>query len=260
MRRLMVLSAFLFIFLLGAVPALAAGSSQGVEGHIQAGIRYYEQGHSEVYADLTKLNKALDEFKQALKLDPNNAEAHYRIGLTCLAMDVKPCAEKQYRVLRDLDAEKAKALHVRIVAYKPPTRFERVGPLVVPGSPPAPAAATPTEAPPPSGASAGGADCEIVEFSTSEKPGEIRRFADGGTVYEGPKQCVTATIKNTSASRAWAKDYTIVAKFSDGDKLSERISDGIKDMDEVQPGQTVTGTACFSKEKATITVVECDTW
>ncbi len=59
---------------------------------------------------LGKYKEAIEEFKQAIKIDPNLAKAHYCLGLAYLSLNDKGSALEQYKILKRLDSGLAKEL------------------------------------------------------------------------------------------------------------------------------------------------------
>lgn len=49
--------------------------------------------------------EAAVEYKEAIKLDPDNARAHYLLALVYLALHNKPAAQAEYEILRKIDPE-----------------------------------------------------------------------------------------------------------------------------------------------------------
>jgi tetratricopeptide (TPR) repeat protein len=52
----------------------------------------------------------IESYKQAIRLDPDNAEAHYNLGLTYLCLEDNGSALEQYKILKKLDTELANRL------------------------------------------------------------------------------------------------------------------------------------------------------
>ncbi len=101
--------------------------------HLEAGIEYLDKGDSEAYTNVSVLEKAADEFREALRLAPDSAQAHYYLGVTFLAMDNLDGAVREYHALKELDSEMAEALHSKIKEYKPPTQYIKTGGRVAGG-------------------------------------------------------------------------------------------------------------------------------
>lgn len=53
---------------------------------------------------------AKEHFKEAIRLDPTHAEAHYRLGLVYVRMGDKRAARRQHATLQELDTELANLL------------------------------------------------------------------------------------------------------------------------------------------------------
>lgn len=69
-----------------------------VDTHNQAGLNYYHSGHYE---------KALEQFKKALSLGPEDAKIHYNLGLTYHKMDHLDEALGQYQKAAQLNPSDA---------------------------------------------------------------------------------------------------------------------------------------------------------
>ncbi|MDQ3667580.1 MAG: tetratricopeptide repeat protein [Acidobacteriota bacterium] len=74
---------------------VAARAAQTIEGDRSAALVYMEKGR-EFYRD-DEDAQALEAFQQALRLDPELAEAHFRLGLTYDAFGQAPEAEAAYK-------------------------------------------------------------------------------------------------------------------------------------------------------------------
>ncbi|MGD0571941.1 MAG: tetratricopeptide repeat protein [Sedimentisphaerales bacterium] len=59
---------------------------------------------------LGRSQDAVDAYKQAIKNKPDYAEAHYNLGVTYVAAGDKNLALEEYKILKNLDAEKANEL------------------------------------------------------------------------------------------------------------------------------------------------------
>ncbi len=62
------------------------------------------------YVKLARYAEAAEAFKQTIKISPDFAGAHYDLGTTYLKLDDTSSALKEYKILKDLDAEKANQL------------------------------------------------------------------------------------------------------------------------------------------------------
>ena len=58
----------------------------------------------------SKYKEAIESFKQAIKINPDYAEAHYRIAAAYLQTNNKFCAITHYEILKKLDSKLAKEL------------------------------------------------------------------------------------------------------------------------------------------------------
>ena len=68
-----------------------------------------------VYRLRGRYHEAIEACKEAIRIDPDYAWAHYNLGLTYLKTGNKDGAQKQYEILKDLDRDSAdkllKAIH-----------------------------------------------------------------------------------------------------------------------------------------------------
>ena len=58
----------------------------------------------------TKYQKAIESYKQAIRIDPDHRNAHYNLGLAYLSLNDRDSALEQYKILKKLDTEKANKL------------------------------------------------------------------------------------------------------------------------------------------------------
>ncbi len=68
----------------------------------------------EAYARLGQPREAIPAFEEAVRIRPQDAEARFHLGVAYLAIGKRTLALEQYRMLRDLDEEKARQLIDRI--------------------------------------------------------------------------------------------------------------------------------------------------
>ena len=54
--------------------------------------------------------EARDSYKQAIRIKPDNAKAHYNLGYTYVLLNDKASALEQYKILKNLDSELANKL------------------------------------------------------------------------------------------------------------------------------------------------------
>jgi tetratricopeptide (TPR) repeat protein len=54
--------------------------------------------------------EAIEAYKQAIRIKPDYAEAHYRLGLVYLLIGNKSSALDQYKILKNLDNDSANQL------------------------------------------------------------------------------------------------------------------------------------------------------
>ena len=57
-----------------------------------------------------KYKKAIKSYKQAIRIDPDDADAHFNLGLTYIILKDRGSAIEQYKILKKLDTEKANEL------------------------------------------------------------------------------------------------------------------------------------------------------
>jgi len=69
---------------------------------------YMKKGLSQM--ESKRFYDAIDVFKQIIQIEPADAEAHYALGLAYILAGNKRMALEQYRILKELDAEKANEL------------------------------------------------------------------------------------------------------------------------------------------------------
>jgi len=69
---------------------------------------------SAAYAKLGSYQEAWESFKKAIRIKPAFAEAHYNLGLTYLQLGDKCCALEEYKILKQLDRNKADELFNQI--------------------------------------------------------------------------------------------------------------------------------------------------
>ena len=62
------------------------------------------------YYDLGKYEDAIESYKQAIRIDPDDAKAHYNLGLAYLLLNDRGSALEQYKILKKLDTELANEL------------------------------------------------------------------------------------------------------------------------------------------------------
>ena len=60
----------------------------GVEEHYNLGVSLHKSGHFE---------EAVEEYVEAVRIEPNYIEAHYKIGVLSFILDHYEVAEKEYR-------------------------------------------------------------------------------------------------------------------------------------------------------------------
>ncbi len=62
------------------------------------------------YGKLGCYQDAIESLKQAIRIKPDYAEAHYNLGIAYLRADDKGLALEEYKILKILDAEQANTL------------------------------------------------------------------------------------------------------------------------------------------------------
>jgi tetratricopeptide (TPR) repeat protein len=63
------------------------------------------------YANEGKYDEAIAAYKQAIKINPDLTEAHYNLSLSYLILGDKNSAFKEYKILKNLDPQKADNLY-----------------------------------------------------------------------------------------------------------------------------------------------------
>jgi len=59
---------------------------------------------------LGRCKDAIEVFKQAIRIDPDNVGAHFGLGLTYLRIGDRNLALNEYKILKELDIDKANEL------------------------------------------------------------------------------------------------------------------------------------------------------
>jgi tetratricopeptide (TPR) repeat protein len=67
-------------------------------------------GLGTAYANLGRYQEAIEAFKKAIRIKPDDAKAHFGLGLTYSLLDDKGAALKEYKILKNIDKEKADKL------------------------------------------------------------------------------------------------------------------------------------------------------
>jgi len=73
----------------------------------------YAEAHSNLganYVELGMYGEAIEEYKQAIRIDPDDAKAHYRLGITYFLNNDSGSALEQYEILKTLGSELANTL------------------------------------------------------------------------------------------------------------------------------------------------------
>ena len=63
-----------------------------------------------VYGELGEYAKAIESYKEALRQNPEYAEAHFGLGLTYHYMGKQSFAIEEYKILKELDKDLANKL------------------------------------------------------------------------------------------------------------------------------------------------------
>ncbi len=94
----------LIVFVISSIACTNLGKSvNNIEAkkHFELGLSYVKSG---------KHLEAVNAFKQAIRIEPDYADAHYNLGILYLITDNKGSALEEYKILKDLDKEKANEL------------------------------------------------------------------------------------------------------------------------------------------------------
>jgi tetratricopeptide (TPR) repeat protein len=102
------------------------------DGYTWAGKCYFKLGNNEAMTNPEVLGKAVQALRNAVRIAPDSAEAHYYLGLTQLALQSREEAMKEQELLVDIDKELANTLLHLIHDSKAPTRYEMVGERAAP--------------------------------------------------------------------------------------------------------------------------------
>ena len=82
--------------------------------------RYFESTpnlHNNIgrlYNMLGKTDLEIDAYKMAIRLDPGYAAAHYNLGMALLQTGDRAAALDEYKILKDIDKQKANQLFNQI--------------------------------------------------------------------------------------------------------------------------------------------------
>jgi tetratricopeptide (TPR) repeat protein len=63
-----------------------------------------------VYTELGRYQEEVEAYKQAIRLKPDDADAHYNLGLAYLGLDDKGSALEEDKILKGIDSEMANGL------------------------------------------------------------------------------------------------------------------------------------------------------
>ena len=69
---------------------------------------HYNLGNA--YSKLGMEKEAIESYKQAIRIDPDYREAHYNLGDVYVGIKDRDSALEQYEILKNLDTEQAKEL------------------------------------------------------------------------------------------------------------------------------------------------------
>jgi tetratricopeptide (TPR) repeat protein len=96
-------------------PALSCADSDNVPSESKKGVEnnrtamdWYHIGIG--YSELAMHKEAMKNFKQAIKIKPDLAEAHLGLGISYHYLKDRKSALKEYNILKDLDPQMAKKL------------------------------------------------------------------------------------------------------------------------------------------------------
>ena len=62
------------------------------------------------YGDLGRTSEAIEAYKAAIRINPDDAKAHFNLGLSYLIVANKSAALDEYKILKDIDRESANKL------------------------------------------------------------------------------------------------------------------------------------------------------
>jgi glutaredoxin len=99
-------------------------SAEAFEG---IGDAYLGMGVNPVSSDPELVDKAIDNLKIALKLDPGSVSSRYKLATGYLTLYDKESALREYELLKGLDKGLADELAARIKKYKAPEKYLLTG-------------------------------------------------------------------------------------------------------------------------------------
>jgi len=92
---------------------------QSAEAYKWLGISYLRLGDNQNTTFPELLEKAVEAFNKALSLSSDLAETHYNLGITYVALNRIDTAEREYKILKNLDRELAESLFLKINSSEP---------------------------------------------------------------------------------------------------------------------------------------------
>jgi tetratricopeptide (TPR) repeat protein len=67
-------------------------------------------GLGDVYYNQRQYALAINSYKEGVRLEPNNAEAHYNLGMSYYSLNNRNAALEHYRILQRIDPDRATKL------------------------------------------------------------------------------------------------------------------------------------------------------
>jgi hypothetical protein len=107
--------------------------SELIEAHPKDGRAWYYRGYAKAMSG--DRMGAIDDYEEAVRYDPSNAEAHFSLGFSYLLLKRKLEANEQAKALDDIDAEMAARLRALIGAISEGGRPPAEGPSAQSDSP-----------------------------------------------------------------------------------------------------------------------------
>jgi len=107
--------AFLIHTLTGCDSSLREKQTKAIDAYKQA-IRIdpdYADAHFNLgvtYDESDRYKEAIEAYKQVIRINPDDADTHYHLGFLYNALDDKGSALEQYKILKNLNSEKANKL------------------------------------------------------------------------------------------------------------------------------------------------------
>ena len=98
---------FFFILLIFVISSIALSCSEKSLNNSEAD-KHNKLGLA--YVNSNQYQEAVDAFKQAIRIKPDYAGAHYNLGFAYVILKDKDSALDEYKILKDLDKEMANKL------------------------------------------------------------------------------------------------------------------------------------------------------